>query len=262
MWHWYSRKGTSVPFDDDSTSCLQSTSFLSKWFPVQSVSAGRPWWCYIDGHSSIRAQLCRFRCSAKTAKLSSDGRGSPVSPSQIYKPKALSGANQHWTRVHPLMGLPWHQNKNREWTRLHTAVPEWLSGLIHRISLHVLLSRPQVDTRRDSCLEYWVCLALSGVHRLYHLRLPWHMPTKGPWAHDEATCCVCCGTVSFQLARTATYATCWVVVGLKLQGWSDLNQTECWWFRSAHKTHIFKSLNAEDFKLPDEIPRPYFMMIY
>ena len=37
--------------------------------------------------------------------------------------------------------------------------------------------------------EFWVCLALSGVHRLHHLLLPWHMPTKGPWAYEDSACC-------------------------------------------------------------------------
>ena len=79
-------------------------------------------------------------------------------------------------------------------TRLHTAVPEWLNGSFHRIAPIATEYRKHFDKNRHSCHEFWICLALSGGHRLHHLRLPWHMPTKRPWAYNNSTCCVCGGT--------------------------------------------------------------------
>ena len=76
--------------------------------------------------------------------------------------------------------------------RLHRWVARKMLGHMHK--------------SRHSCPEFWVCLGLFGVHRLYHLRLQWHMPTKGPWAHHDSTCCAWCG-------KRASW---------KLQGWSAI----------------------------------------
>ena len=230
MWHCYRRKGTSVrsyreSLRFDGTVCLQSTNcFRQACGPVQSASLGRPWW----HHLMVTDRL------PKTAKLSSDGRVSDhmskpcmkecpllviiwMSGQAVMNQKKWHTISKHWNRVPLLLihdGLPWHPNNDQEWTLLHTAVPAWWSGLFHQIA-PIAQAFPykrynktlgHMHKSRHSCPEFWVCLGLFGVHRLYHLRLRWHMPTKGPWAHHDSTCCAWCG-------KRASW---------KLQGWSAI----------------------------------------
>ena len=132
----------------------------------------------IDGH--------RHSTENRTAELWWPG-GIPKALSGVMPPlKSCATSPDSWR---PALT----SNNNQDRTLLHTAVAEWLTCFIE---LHRLHGSP----------KSWVCLALSArsfgwhvswqaqMHRLYHLRLPCHMPTKGPWAHDDSTCCVCCGT--------------------------------------------------------------------
>ena len=162
--------------------CNPPRVFAYKRGPVQSASLGRPWWHH-------RWSQTEYRTPQSWALTV---RWFPGLDKRHYLK-----SNQHWNRVPLLLihdGLPWHPNNNQERTLLHTAVPEWLRGLFHWIVLIARHTPFYIAKNRHSCPEFWVCLALSGVHRLYHLRLPWHTPTKGPWAHDDSTCCVYCGT--------------------------------------------------------------------
>ena len=240
MWHCYRRKGTSVRSHRgslcfaDGTLCLQSTNCCRQACgPVQSASLGRPWWHHLWSQTDCqKPQSWALMVGYPTICLNPVWRsvhssllfGCQGRPSLIRR----SGTrfSKHWNRVPLLLihhGLPWHPNNNQEWTLLHTAVPEWWSGLFHRIA-PIAQAIPykrynktlgHMRKSRHSCPEFWVCLALFGVHRLYHLRLRWHMPTKGPWAHHDSTCCVRCGYGRVENSRVDRR--------------SDLNQTGCWW---------------------------------
>ena len=208
MWHCYRRKGTSVrshrgcPCFADGTLCLRSTNCSGQACgPVQSASLGRPWWHHLWSQTHYqKPQSWALMVGGYAGQMCSN-------------PRHCLELNQHWNRVPLLLihdGLPWHPNNKQEWTLLHTAVPEWWSGLFHQIApIAQVVARKMLGhmhKSRHSCPEFWVCLGLFGVHRLYHLRLQWHMPTKGPWAHHDSTCCAWCG-------KRASW---------KLQGWSAI----------------------------------------
>ena len=83
--------------------------------PVQSASLGRPWRC----HRWSQRECRKLQSWALLV-------GSPIS---CTNPAHSLQWYQHWNRLPLLMihgTLPWHPNNNREWIRLHTAVPEWL----------------------------------------------------------------------------------------------------------------------------------------
>ena len=199
MWHWGKwdpgRKGTSVLGDRrqyDSSLCLQSTSCSCQDSgPVQSAFLDRREWCY-------RWSQTEYRKLQNSALL-----GAGCWDLRDTNPWHCLELHQHWNRLPLLLihgGLPWHPNRYQERTLHHTVVHRWLSGLFLRIA-PIALFVWKAHQSKDNCPEFWVCVAVSGVRTLHHLRSPWQMPPKDAWAHDGWTCCARCGTDELKAPR-------------------------------------------------------------
>ena len=150
----------------------------------------------------------------ETAKLSSDGRGGSDS-AEVSNPRAWSGvmpalkycatSSVSYQCNSTKRAAPWARGSRRKGQpREHSFIRlPFAHGVARFVELHWL--HRWLDLENEvwfikidiySCHGFWLCPALSGVHRLHHLRVPWHMRTRKPRAHDDSTCCVRCGTAA------------------------------------------------------------------
>ena len=214
-------RGTSVRSVrfDDGTLCLQSTNFFrhlrGRVCPEMRIAQGvalcnAHLWAdpgrVIDGH--------RHSTENRTAELWWPG-GIPKALSGVMPPlKSFSTSPDSWR---PALT----SNNNQDRTLLHTAVAEWLTCFIE---LHRLHGSP----------KSWVCLALSA--RSFGWHVSWQAQMIQP-VHPGCIICACHATCQPKdLEPTTTQHVAYVAVRAiwKLQDWSDLTQTGCWWFGSVH----------------------------
>ena len=139
----------------------------------------------------------------ETAKLSSDGRGGSDS-AEVSNPRALSGvmpplkncatSSVSYQCNSTKRATPWA----KEAAVARLLLPSLMEWLVSSVELH------WPHRWLDLGNEVWfikidiVVVDFGFAQRCLEctLRLPWHIRTRKPRAHDDSTCCVRCGTAA------------------------------------------------------------------